>query len=689
MAEISRLQLESRDVSRGRTALGAAGAIQRTGVEAAESSAQSVLVASTLAAQAIQTGRADLEKATSIIKQIDERYGAARRKAAAQQTVSDAVIEADERVQALFNDQNLDPLSLAAEADKALLDIRNKAGGQAAGLGPEEQAFVLQKLDALRAGHVSKARQEGYKREGDQRRAGLEDMLSKNRLRMYSPSTTMAERTNILNDTLNAITSHSFYLGEETAEKMRNKEILGFKRQAFIEQYMVNPNKALEELPLAGFGPEEESLLRDKALRELERIDRKERQDEADDEADIARKNDEMFNLGTVGAISLDQLRSEAIKDPSLAPSLRKLEAYVAARQRHAKAMAGEGARRARTAPGVLKALFNKILRGEYQNMDQVIEETDELFLERDLSESDALRVMSQFQNESKKQKSEKAKEFNLEVKDVSADLTSMIAPVHRVTGKRDGQAFNLAKSLESQIVQKGIQVLQENQEPNTPKIVDDVVQENLPTIATTLEGKTLKDINGVFGSVEEAEKAGVTGEELTRIQFQDRLIKAAAEQNAKTTKQRLEAERLQLEKEQARLQAEQRERIGEEAFKRQEERRVARQTEQTRRQSLEEKLMSIDVGSKEFDSLAEAELNRLHGGNIKNVDRNTLAIQRDRMRQSLSRQRRSLLQRRRRQQLREAAGAEVSRQQAIQAADQKMEQNRQRLKQLNDSRNE
>ena len=722
MGDINRLQLETREVGRGRTALGAAGAVQRAGVQAAESAAQNVLVASTLATQAIQEGRADLQEATSIIKEIDEKYGKARRKAAAQQTVTDSILEADERVQALFNNPDMDPLQLAAEADKTLLDVRNTAGGQAARLGPEEQQFVLSKLDALRATTVAKARQEGYRREGDQQRANFEDISQKIRLKMYNPATPMAERVNLLNDLLVATENFSFHLGEANAEKIRNKEILGFKRQAFIEEYLVNPNKALEQLPLAGFPPEEEAQLRARALSELERLDRKERQAEADAERAEAQRNDEMFNLGTVGAISLDQLRAEAIKDPSLAPSLRKLQTYTESRQRHRKVMAGEGAGRAKTQPGVMKALFNKILRGEYESIDQVIEETDELFLNQDLSESDAINTLSRFQSESKKQKSEKAKEFNLEIKGVSNDLTSIIAPVNRVTGKRNIQSFNLAKNLEGQIIEKGIEALQENKEPNTGKIVDEVIQENLPTVATTLEGKTLKDVNGVFASVQEAEKAGVTGEELERIRFQDKLIKAAAEQNAKTEAVRQEAQRLADAARLEEIKAAERKRIGEETFKAQEEARVARETEQVRRQTLEEKLLEtpaistekpgekprfraedgkfvrIDDTRSDFDRLVDEELNRLHGDNIKNVDRNTLKIQRDRISQSLKKQRAKLIGEKRREERREEAEQEAA--EEIQArkeqrerleieARQKLDDVGGKFKQLNQARSE
>ena len=199
-----------------------------------------------------------------------------------------------------------------------------------------------------------------------------------------------------------------------------------------------------------------------------------------------------------------------------------------------------------------------------------------------------------------------------------------------------------------------------------------------------------------------------MTGDELEEVERYDRLLKQAADANAKADQQQAEAERIRLETERTKLREEQRKRMGEEAFKRQETQRVERQQRVQQRAATDEALQEIDLkapakpkrfravdgkfvsitgpsGQEQFDAIVDAELNRLHGDNIKNMDQTTLGIMRERVRQSLVRRRGQLMRRQRREELQTIR----EEQRAGEQAEQQLKDIESRLKQLNQRRGE
>ena len=384
MGEINRLQIESREVGRGRTILGTAGIAAREELESTRRVNQNALVAGGLAVKAIEENRASVVEATEVLKSVDEEFGKARRATEAIKTVQTATFKIQDRVDDLLQDPNIDPLNLPSIVDREVMAIRNEAvttGGQ---LGQELQAYVINKLGGVRNRQVSRARTSGYQREIQEKKGEYFAAAHELTKRMYAPGTSEADRQELFNDLMVLTESMTFYFGEEAVAKLKVESIKGLEKQQFTHLYMINPQEAIERQDelLPNLNPTERAELIGRAERQITLEHQEERQRRQDDRNRIIDKNNLAYdeaiaaeNAGESRASVLKGLKSAQIHDSELTAAFERYEQ----RDRTLTGFAKRQAAPVPSDPRAFSRMRTRIMGGEFrtlQELDEALERT-------------------------------------------------------------------------------------------------------------------------------------------------------------------------------------------------------------------------------------------------------------------------------------------------------------------------
>lgn len=379
MGEINRLQLESKEVGRGRTILGTAGIAAREELEATRRVNQNALVAGGLAIKAVEEGRARVVEATEVLKSVDEEFGRARRATEAIITAQDATFEIQKRVDELVRNPNIDPLNLPTVVDREVMAIRNEAVTAGGRIGKNEQTYIINKLGSVRNRQVARARTSGFEREIQEKKGQYFKAAHEITKRMYAPGTSEADRQDLFNDLMVLTESMSFYMGEEAVEKLKISSIKGLEQEQFTHAYMINPHAALERQDelMPNLTPTERAELIGRAERQIRLEHQEERQQRQDNLNRIIDKNNKVYeeaiaaeNAGESRASVLKRLRAAQIQDPEQTAAFERYEQ----RDRTLTGFAKRQAAPVPSDPRIFARLRSRIMGGEFPTLEALDE---------------------------------------------------------------------------------------------------------------------------------------------------------------------------------------------------------------------------------------------------------------------------------------------------------------------------
>lgn len=376
MGEFNGVQLESREVGDGRTILGTSAIAQREVLDATQKAGALALAGAGAALKAIDTGRSQVTAATEVLKGVDEQFGKARRTTAALLGVQAATARIDERVAQLIRDPDIDPLTLADTVDREVLQIRNEAVAASGQVGPQAQQYTIAKLGDARRSAVGKARTAGYKREADEQNGRYLDARHQIFKQINDPATSLQRRVELFED-LNVLTeSFSFYLGDETVARLKDSDLFAFRKNQFIENYLIDPQTATKSIDSYGFTAEQRvTVLRSaqSALTAGHFLEREERQEDA---ARRALLNEERFNEAVQGELAdggrssaqLARLQAAAIQNEDLVPALLQYERRVNTQRQIAKQLGQE----APSDPATRQRFLSRANSGDFDDINDV-----------------------------------------------------------------------------------------------------------------------------------------------------------------------------------------------------------------------------------------------------------------------------------------------------------------------------
>lgn len=590
MGEINRLQLESREVARGRTVLGTAGIAAREQLESNRRVGQNAVVASGLALQAVEQGRSSIKEATEVLKNIDEEFGKARRATAAIKLVQDATFEMDRRAAELAQNPNVDALNLPNVTDSAIMDIRNKAVTAGAQLGQREQAYVMNKLGSVRNSRVATARATGFTRETDEQKAEYLRRVNEWTKQMYAEGTPESQRNEIFNDIMVYTEAMRFYLGDELTERLKDKAQFGRQSNEFTRVYLDNPKAALDlkhEL-LAGMSPVDQAVLIGKAESLLRASHAEVRQARLDDLARIQDKNDERMRKaiqaeasGQSQASILSDLQNEIVQDRELVDSYLLYERRVRQTDRFLK----EEGEEMPSDPEVRAHLLARARNRDWASQEDVEADTFDMARSQSgrfqgLNHTDALAVQDAYRLAATQELSRDQPRVNRQAKIMNSTLIRMFARKN-IDGKVNANDVSQAAAATN----VWLELVRKKREAGTLGDLEteamDFMRSRMPQFRANLVGKKLSNFYGPGITPTDPALPDDFRREVIMMQM---MIDDANAQTAEQTRKTLEFELQRTQQEQQRLRQERVQQVGIETVK-QEEARVEREEQRQIRQ--------------------------------------------------------------------------------------------------------
>ena len=549
MGEINRLQLESKEVGRGRPILGIAGTAEKEVVESRRAAGQNALVAAGLSMKAIETGRSQVTEATEVLKSVDEEFGKARRATEAILTAQDASFKMAEEASALIRNPNIDPLNLPQVVDEAVMAIRNEAVTKGARISPQAQAYIIDKLGGARSKQVGQARTAGFQREVQQKKGQYVEAAHELTKRMYDPKTSQAEQEELFNDLMVLTESMSFYMGEEAVEKLKVKSIQGLRSNQFTNLFMVNPKEAIvraDEI-LVGFTPIEKAQLIGQAQTRLDRQHQEQRQKRQDRINQINDENDAAFNryvameeTMTQAAI-LDIAKNEQRANPDRTNALLNYEQRYRQNVRFQKQQAVP----VPSDPETLSRWETRMLSPEYKDktFDEIIRITQELGESGEIAWPDVNRLQALWRQTHKQELSLDQVNINRSRKTLERSMLGFFVQVERATGKAN--KFQIAE------VQRLSNQFGRNMETRTQagetldydvemrKFMESIASQFSPALGDL----TFKDVTG-YESYEEAlldPAAAANKDFVDRMKFTDMMLEIGQQNKGERARVQIE----------------------------------------------------------------------------------------------------------------------------------------------------